>query len=117
LIKALPERDGITISMYGTKIYDRVTSRFGEPYALNNNIDRVISYDPNCLEQEASPGFRINVTREFWKDNTIVETENLLTSYRPSDSIICLKEGEVAPTEVPSAQPVASGVPQPVPQN
>ena len=117
LIKALPERDGITISMYGTKIYDRVTSRFGEPYALNNNIDRVISYDPNCLEQEASPGFRINVTREFWKDNAIVETENLLTSYRPSDSIICLKEGEVAPTEVPSAQPVASGVPQPVPQN
>jgi vancomycin resistance protein YoaR len=117
LIKALPERDGITISMYGTKIYDRVTSRFGEPYALNNNIDRVISYDPNCLDQEASPGFRINVTREFWKDNTIVETENLLTSYRPSDSIICLKEGEVAPTEVPSAQPVASGVPQPVPQN
>ena len=117
LIKALPERDGITISMYGTKIYDRVTSRFGEPYALNNNIDRVISYDPNCLDQEASPGFRINVTREFWKDNVIVETENLLTSYRPSDSIICLKEGEVAPTEVPSAQPVASGVPQPVPQN
>jgi vancomycin resistance protein YoaR len=117
LIKALPERDGITISMYGTKIYDRVTSRFGEPYALNNNIDRVVSYDPNCLDQEASPGFRINVTREFWKNNTIVETENLLTSYRPSDSIICLKEGEVAPTEVPSAQPVASGVPQPVPQN
>jgi vancomycin resistance protein YoaR len=117
LIKALAERDGITISMYGTKIYDRVTSKFGEPYALNNNIDRVISYDPNCLEQEASPGFRINVTREFWKDNAIVETENFLTSYRPSDNIICLKEGEVAPTEVPSAQPVASGVPQPVPQN
>ena len=117
LIKALAERDGITISMYGTKIYDRVTSRFGEPYALNNDIDRVISYDPNCLDQEASPGFRINVTREFWKNNAIVETENLLTSYRPSDSIICLKEGEVAPTEVPSAQPVASGVPQPVPQN
>lgn len=117
LIKALPERDGITISMYGTKIYDRVTSKFGEPYALNNNIDRVISYDPNCLDQEASPGFKINVTREFWKNNTIVETENFLTSYRPSDSIICLKEGEVAPTEVPSAQPAASGVPQPVPQN
>ena len=117
LIKAIPARDGITISMYGTKIYDRVTSRFGEPYALNNDIDRVISYDPNCLDQEASPGFKINVTREFWKDNEIVETENLLTSYRPSDSIICLKEGEVAPTEVPSAQPVASGVPQPVPQN
>lgn len=117
LIKALPERDGITISMYGTKIYDKVVSKFGEPYAINNKIDRVISYDPNCLEQEAAPGFKINVTREFWKNNTIVETENFLTSYRPSDNIICLKEGEVAPTEVPSAQPAASGVPQPVPQN
>lgn len=117
LIKALPERDGITISMYGTKIYDKVISKFGEPYAINNKIDRVISYDPNCLEQEAAPGFKINVTREFWKNNTIVETENFLTSYRPSDNIICLKEGEVAPTEVPSAQPAASGVPQPVPQN
>ena len=117
LIKALPERDGITISMYGTKIYDKVVSKFGEPYAINNKIDRVISYDPNCLEQEAAPGFKINVTREFWKNNTIVETENFLTSYKPSDNIICLKEGEVAPTEVPSAQPAASGVPQPVPQN
>ena len=117
LIKALPERDGITISMYGTKIYDKVISKFGEPYAINNKIDRVISYDPNCLEQEAAPGFKINVTREFWKNNTIVETENFLTSYRPSDNIICLKEGEVAPTEDPSAQPAASGVPQPVPQN
>jgi len=118
LIKAIPERDGITISMYGTKIYDKVTSRFGEPYALNNDIDRVISYDPNCLEQEAAPGFKINVTREFWKGDNIVQTENLLTSYRPSDNIICLKEGEVAPTELPSAQPVASGVPQPAaPQN
>ena len=117
LIKALPERDGITISMYGTKIYDKVLSKFGEPYAINNKIDRVISYDPNCLEQEAAPGFKINVTREFWKNNTIVETENFLTSYKPSDNIICLKEGEVAPTEVPSAQPAASGVPQPVPQN
>lgn len=117
LIKALPERDGITISMYGTKIYDKVVSKFGEPYAINNKIDRVISYDPNCLEQEAAPGFKINVTREFWKNNTIVETENFLTSYRPSDNIICLKEGEVAPTEDPSAQPAASGVPQPVPQN
>lgn len=117
LIKALPERDGITISMYGTKIYDKVISKFGEPYAINNKIDRVISYDPNCLEQEAAPGFKINVTREFWKNNTIVETENFLTSYKPSDNIICLKEGEVAPTEVPSAQPAASGVPQPVPQN
>jgi len=67
LIKALPERDGITISMYGTKIYDKVVSKFGEPYAINNKIDRVISYDPNCLEQEAAPGFKINVTREFWK--------------------------------------------------
>lgn len=117
LIKALPERDGITISMYGTKIYDKVISKFGEPYAINNKIDRVISYDPNCLEQEAAPGFKINVTREFWKNNTIVETENFLTSYKPSDNIICLKEGEVAPTEDPSAQPAASGVPQPVPQN
>jgi hypothetical protein len=41
----------------------------------------------------------------------------LLTSYKPSDHIICLKEGEVAPSTSPTALPAASGVPQPVPQS
>ena len=117
LIKAVPTRDSITISMYGQKVYDRITASFGEPYSLNNNIDRVISYDPNCLEQEPGPGFKINVTRQFWQLGTIVESENFFTSYKPSDEIICLKEGEVAPTQTPSPAPVTSGVPQPEPQS
>ena len=117
LIKAIPARDSITISMYGTKVYDRITAKFGEPTNLNNNIDIVNSYDPNCLPQDPAPGFRIVVTRQFWKNNSIVESENLTTNYRPSDNIICLKEGEVAPTANPSVVPAASGVPQPVPQN
>ena len=117
LIKAIPARDSITISMYGTKVYDRITAKFGEPYNLNNKIDIVTSYDPNCLPQDPAPGFKIVVTRQFWKNNSIVDTENLTTSYKPSDNIICLKEGEVAPTANPSVVPAASGVPQPVPQN
>jgi len=117
LIKAIPARDGITISMYGTKEYDRITAKFGEPYNLNNNIDVVNSYDPNCLPQDPAPGFKIVVTRQFWKNNSIVQSENLTTSYRPSDNIICLKEGEVAPSASPSVVPAASGVPQPVPQS
>jgi len=117
LIKAIPARDGITISMYGTKEYDRITAKFGEPYNLNNNIEVVNSYDPNCLPQDPAPGFKIVVTRQFWKNNSIVQSENLTTSYRPSDNIICLKEGEVAPSTSPSVVPAASGVPQPVPQS
>ena len=117
LIKAIPARDGITIAMYGTKEYDRITAKFGEPYNLNNNIDVVNSYDPNCLPQDPAPGFKIVVTRQFWKNNSIVQSENLTTSYRPSDNIICLKEGEVAPSTSPSVVPAASGVPQPVPQS
>lgn len=117
LIKAIPARDGITISMYGTKVYDRITAKFGEPYNLNNNIEVVNSYDPNCLPQDPAPGFKIVVTRQFWKNNSIVQSENFTTSYRPSDNIICLKEGEVAPSTSPSVVPAASGVPQPVPQS
>jgi vancomycin resistance protein YoaR len=117
LIKAIPARDGITISMYGTKVYDRITAKFGEPYNLNNKIDVVNSYDPNCLPQDPAPGFKIVVTRQFWKNNSIVQSENLTTSYRPSDHVICLKEGEVAPSANPSVVPAASGVPQPVPQS
>lgn len=117
LIKAIPARDGITISMYGTKEYDRITAKFGEPYNLNNNIDTINSYDPNCLAQDPAPGFKIVVTRQFWKNNSIVQSENLTTSYRPSDHVICLKEGEVAPSTTPSVVPAASGVPQPAPQS
>jgi vancomycin resistance protein YoaR len=117
LIKAIPARDGITISMYGTKEYDRITAKFGEPYNLNNKIDTVTSYDPNCLAQDPAPGFKIVVTRQFWKNNSIVQTENFTTSYKPSDHVICLKEGEVAPSASPSVVPAASGVPQPAPQS
>lgn len=116
LIRAIAARDGITIAMYGTKMYDRVTAAFGEPYGLNNKIDTVTSYDPNCLTQDPAPGFRIDVTRQFWKDSVIVDSENLTTSYRPSDKVICLKAGETAPTAAPVPLPVASGVPQPVPE-
>ncbi len=91
-----------------------VTSTIREPIGLDASN---VNLNPEICGKRPSPGFKINVTREFWKNNTIVETENFLTSYRPSDNIICLKEGEVAPTEDPSAQPAASGVPQPVPQN
>lgn len=117
LIKAIPARDGITISMYGTKEYDRITAKFGEPFNLNNNIETINSYDPNCLTQDPAPGFKIVVTRQFWKNNSIVQSENLTTSYRPSDHVICLKEGEVAPSASPSVVPAASGVPQPAPQS
>ena len=117
LIKSRPARDSITISMYGTKMFDNVTANFGEPYNLNNNIDRVVSYDPNCLAQDPSPGYKIVVTRQFWKSNSVVQSENLVTSYRPSDQIICLKEGEAAPTEFAPVVPVASGVPQPTPES
>ena len=117
LIKSRPARDSITISMYGSKMFDNVTANFGEPYNLNNNIDRVVSYDPNCLAQDPSPGYKIVVTRQFWKSNSVVQSENLVTSYRPSDQIICLKEGEAAPTEFAPVLPVASGVPQPTPES
>jgi vancomycin resistance protein YoaR len=117
LIKSKPARDSITISMYGTKMFDDVTANFGEPYNLNNNIDRVVSYAPNCLAQDPSPGYKIVVTRQFWKSNTVVQSENLVTSYRPSDQIICLKEGEAAPTEFAPVVPAASGVPQPTPES
>lgn len=116
LIKAIPARDKITISMYGTKVYDRVTAKFGEPYGLNNNIDVVNSYDPNCLPQDPAPGFRILVTRQFWKNNIVIKDEKLLTSYRPSDNIICLQEGQIAPDQSPTVIPGTSGVPQPIPQ-
>jgi len=117
LIKAIPARDGITISMYGTKEYDKITAKFGEPYNINNKIDTVTSYDPNCLAQDPAPGFKIVVTRQFWKNNSIVKTEDFTTSYKPSDHVICLKEGEVAPSASPSVVPAASGVPQPAPQS
>lgn len=117
LIKAIPARDGITISMYGTKEYDKITAKFGEPYNINNKIETINSYDPNCLAQDPAPGFKIVVTRQFWKNNSIVQSENFTTSYKPSDHVICLKEGEVAPSASPSVVPAASGVPQPVPQS
>ncbi|MFM8211713.1 MAG: VanW family protein [Actinomycetes bacterium] len=115
LIRAIPEKDRITISMYGTREYEKITAKFGKPYNLNNDIETVISYDSNCLAQDPAPGFKIKVTRQFWKNSLIIKSEDFLTSYRPSDHIICLKEGEVAPTTSPT--PTIGGVEQPAPQS
>ena len=49
------------------------------------------------------------------KNKSVIKTENLLTRYRPSDHIICLKEGEVAPTVSPT--PNLTGVEQPTIQS
>ena len=115
MIKTIPKKDSITVSFYGTKIYDKVTAIFGKPYSIDNKIDTVISYDKNCLAQDPAPGFKINVIRQFWKNKSVIKTENLLTRYRPSDHIICLKEGEVAPTVSPT--PNLTGVEQPTIQS
>jgi len=97
LIKAFAQRDGITISMYGTKVYDKITAASGEPFSINNNIETFVSNDPNCVPQPPGPGYKIIVQRLFWKNNQVVETEDFLTSYRPSTNVICQAIPEIKP--------------------
>ena len=113
LIKAFAQRDGIAISMYGTKVYDKISAVSGEPFSINNNIGTFVSNDPNCVPQPPGPGYKIKVQRLFWKNNQVVETEDFLTSYKPSTNVICQAIPEIKPegSTPDQANPEATLVP------
>jgi vancomycin resistance protein YoaR len=88
--KKAPE-DGtgsITVKMWSTPTWQRITA--SDP-VRSNWVDArtVVSNDPQCHPQSASPGFDVSYSRLFWKDGAVAKKENFFWRYDPTDEVVC----------------------------
>ena len=61
-----------------------MSDRFGvTPYRT------VYSRAKNCIPQEGTPGFGVNVTRKLIKNSTVVQEDIYRTNYRVGNEVIC----------------------------
>jgi len=109
-ITTVMKQTSLTITMWGTKVYDDVKAEFG-PKRNIVPFTTVYSQDPACLAQEGMIGFTIDVDRVFYKGGKEVKRETITTRYRPSPTVVCGPDPADKPTKSPS--PTSSKSPSP----
>jgi vancomycin resistance protein YoaR len=118
LIKTRMRNTSLTVSMYGTKVYDKVRAVSG-PRENVRPFKTIYSEKKGCLAQGGSPGFSIVVTRVFYLDGKVVKREPIRTVYRPSPTVVCGPDPSKKPSPSPSpsgsASPSGSVKPSPSP--
>ncbi|WP_436777202.1 VanW family protein [Yinghuangia sp. YIM S09857] len=98
----------ITVTLLGTKKYDQIKSVSSAKYDLVAP-KTVHDTSAGCVAQEASQGFKIDVTRVFLQAGKEVRREQFHTRYDPADNIICGAAPPAAGTPSPGASPSATG--------
>lgn len=78
----------ITVTIWGTKVYDEVKADPGPRHDIKPNTT-LYDASSTCLGQEGSEGFTIDVDRVFIKDGAEVGRETIETVYKPSPKVIC----------------------------
>ncbi|MFT4167075.1 MAG: VanW family protein [Microlunatus sp.] len=87
--KSTPGSKGsITVKMWSTKTYDKITS--SKLARSNFTTGRDITDDsPKCEAQAPVQGFDVNYSRIFSNDGKVVKTEKFFWRYAPTDRITC----------------------------
>lgn len=88
LIQAVRYNDGVRITMWGKKKYDKVTATFSERNSYTN-YETIYDESPGCVPSTGSRGFSISVTRRLIKDGKTMRTETFPTTYKPTPNVIC----------------------------
>lgn len=107
----------ITVSFWGTKVYDQIRDRSG-PRTGTVAYKTVYDPSPTCHAQSGVAGFTIVVTREFLTDGEVVRSEPITTRYRPSPQVLCKKDPAKKPDKKPrkpADEPTPSGSPSATP--
>ena len=87
LIKAYVKDSSVTVTFYGTKVWDVEASK-GE----RRNVVQpksIVDDSKDCVTQSPAPGFDVSVTRIFKKAGKAVKTSQFNTHYIPEDKVTC----------------------------
>jgi vancomycin resistance protein YoaR len=90
VVKAAPGKQGsITVRMWSTKTYDKVTST--TPVKSNFTTGQDLKdKSADCEPQEPVPGFDADYSRLFYNDGKVVKRENFHWRYAPTNKVTCI---------------------------
>jgi vancomycin resistance protein YoaR len=90
IVKGTPSRQGsITVKMWSTKTYDKITS--SALRRSNFTTGRDIEDDSaDCEPMSPVQGFTVNYQRLFSNDGKVVKRENFAWTYAPTDRVRCV---------------------------
>jgi vancomycin resistance protein YoaR len=91
IVKGTPSsRGSITVRMWSTKTYDKVTAT--DPIKSNFTNGRDIKDDSkDCEPTSPVRGFDVRFQRLFYQDGSVVRRENFSWRYEPTNRVICKK--------------------------
>ncbi|MGN6300018.1 MAG: VanW family protein, partial [Angustibacter sp.] len=87
LIKTRVTDNAVTVSFYGTKVWDIEAVK--GPRTNVKQPRTIRDTDGECVAQSPSEGFDVTVTRVFSRAGKQVRTERFFTRYIPEDHVIC----------------------------
>lgn len=100
----------ITVSLWGTKVYDKIEAEFGNRTDIKK-FSTIYDKSDKCLGQGGVEGFTIVVDRVFYQGGVEVKREPIKTTYKPAPEVICGKKPDKKPGKNPdegSASPSPS---------
>ena len=118
LITTIMTDTSITVQIWGTKVFDKITAESGPFYDVSPPAKTQYDPTPTCHAQGGVEGFSIDVYRVFWKGGKEVKREKITTHYKPSPTVLCKPDpSKVSPSPSVSGSPSASGkgTPSPTP--
>ncbi|MEI6372382.1 MAG: VanW family protein [Actinomycetes bacterium] len=88
LIKTEMTQESIRVTLWSTKVWDKIGSKFHER-TEKVPFETLYSSDTDCHAQSGVEGFSIIVDRLFYKGGKLVNVEPHTTKYKPSPTVIC----------------------------
>jgi vancomycin resistance protein YoaR len=112
LVTTIMTDTSITVQMWGTKVYDKITAVSGPRYDVSAPAKTQYDPTPTCHAQGGVEGFSIDVYRVFWKGGKEVKREKITTHYKPSPTVLCKPDpSKVTPSPSPSGSATGTGKP------
>ncbi len=100
LIKASITNSSVTVTLFGTKTFDKVEALSG-PWRNVTKFSTITSSIDGCEYQGGQDGFDITVTRVVTVDGQVTKREPFNTHYSPEPRVLCVKPE--SPTPSPSS--------------
>ena len=112
LVTTIMKNTSITVSIWGTKVYDQIKAVSGPRYNVVPAGGTQYDTTPTCHAQGGMEGFSIDVYRVFITGGKEVKREKITTRYRPSPTVLCKQDpAKVSPSPSPSGS--TTGKPSP----
>ena len=100
LVKTSYTGTSITVTFYGTKVWDSIESVSGPRTRVKGSYTKY-QYGAGCDSHKGGSGFDIVVTRLFKRGGKVEKSEKFFTRYLPDPTIVCRRSPPSKPAPSP----------------